>query len=839
MTLGHWPMGKLAAVTITLALLAGTALAQEGGAVRGAVSTVGPDGQSVFLPGAQVALRCAQAPGNDRTAATDVTGRFSFPGLTSAQCTLTVSMQGFRTEAKDVEVSGTPVEVSVELRLMTVEEKITVSEEAPMVETTESSATGQVQRSTLEHAPLDTERFTDALPLLPGVVRGPDGLINVKGARAGQSGLLVNSANVTDPVTGEYGINLPIDVVQSVQVLANPYDAEYGKFTSAVTSLQTRSGGESFKLTFQNFFPRLRSRAGSIVGVGGFSPRLTVSGPIRRGKAYFLQSLEYRFVRTRVPGLEHLDEELRSDTTLESFDSHTQVDLELNPFNHLLVSFSLFPQKQGFVNLNTFNPQEVTPNFRQRGFFLAVQERKIFSDQSFLESSFGLKDFDADVFPADASFPFLALRPEENAGSFFNRQDRESRRYEWQELYHVRPVRWLGQHLLRVGGNVSHSNFRGIHASNPVRIERSDSTLAELTEFVGPAGVARTSTEFSWFLQDKWNPIQRLTLDLGLRYDRDTVGDNNNFAPRAGFALAFTRDNRTVLRGGVGLFYDKIPLNVGAFPQFQTRRVTRFAADGVTPLGPTLQFSNLLAGNHFENPRSTAWNVELDREVVRALVVRVGYQERHSRRDFVVDPVETPTPVLLLSNSGRSRYREFEVTARYQFQEKSQFVVSYVRSRTTGDLNSFNTFFGNFEDPVIRPNQRSFLPFDAPNRFLTWADFSLPQDIIVSPVLEVRDGFPFSLIDANRDFVGARNRAGRFPTFASLDLQVTKAFRLPIVGRVRAGVRIFNLTDHFNPRDLQNNVDSSAVAFREECAAFGQFCNSVGRSFRGKLTIEF
>ena len=55
-------------------------------------------------------------------------------------------------------------------------------------------------------------------PLLyvPGVVRGPDGLLNVKGARASQSGFLVNSASVTDPVTGESAINLPLEAVQSV-----------------------------------------------------------------------------------------------------------------------------------------------------------------------------------------------------------------------------------------------------------------------------------------------------------------------------------------------------------------------------------------------------------------------------------------------------------------------------------------------------------------------------------------------------------------------------------------------------------------------------------------------
>ena len=51
-------------------------------------------------------------------------------------------------------------------------------------------------------------------------------------------------------------------------------------------------------------------------------------------------------------------------------------------------------------------------------------------------------------------------------------------------------------------------------------------------------------------------------------------------------AYLVTRDNKTVLRSGVGLFYDKIPLNVAYFEQLQQRQVTRFAADGTEPAPP-------------------------------------------------------------------------------------------------------------------------------------------------------------------------------------------------------------------------------------------------------------
>ena len=91
------------------------------------------------------------------------------------------------------------------------------------------------------------------LPLVPGVVRGPDGLINMKGARSSQAGYLVNSASATDPVTGNAAINLPIDVVESVKVIADPYDPEYGRLTGAVASVETVTGNfNAFHISAQN-----------------------------------------------------------------------------------------------------------------------------------------------------------------------------------------------------------------------------------------------------------------------------------------------------------------------------------------------------------------------------------------------------------------------------------------------------------------------------------------------------------------------------------------------------------------------------------------------------------
>jgi hypothetical protein len=263
---------------------------------------------------------------------------------------------------------------------------------------------------------------------------------------------------------------------------------------------------------------------------------------------------------------------------------------------------------------------------------------------------------------------------------------------------------------------------------------------------------------------------------------------------------------------------------VAAFDQYQERAVTNFEADGTTP-AETMAFVNETA-SRLHTPRSVTVNVELDRELSKDLFVRVSVQQRQMRHE----PIVTTTPnALLLDTEGRSRYREGQVTMRYQFHGRDQIVWSFTRSSAVGDLNDFNTYFGNIQNPVIRPNHYGPLPWDAPNRWLFWTSVSLPRGFTVFPLLDIRTGFPYSIVDEDRDFVGARNQAGRYPTFVSVDTQVTKRLRL-FNHQATVGVKIFNLTDHFNPRDFQGNLAA---------ADFEHFYNSVSRTFRGKFVYEF
>ena len=155
-----------------------------------------------------------------------------------------------------------------------------------------------------------------------------------------------------------------------------------------------------------------------------------------------------------------------------------------------------------------------------------------------------------------------------------------------------------------------------------------------------------------------------------------------------------------------------------------------------------------------------------------------------------------------------------------------------MRSRAYGNLNDPTLFFGTYPQAVIQPDARGRLPFDAPNRFLFWGDIAGPWKLTLIPVFDVHTGFPYSVENEYREYIGPRNDE-RFPRFTSCDLQVTRPISVGVGERrlkMRAGFAVFNLFNHFNPRDVQNDVASQQ---------FGGFFNNAWREYRGKLIFEF
>ena len=785
--------------------------------VEGTVFVQDSAGNQSFVAGASVKL---SGPATFETES-DENGKYVIAAVPLGTYTVEAVSQGLKA-VQAVHVEAREVRVPLELRPVELASSVVVTPD--QAETRNPAPSETISDKALRDAPNVNERFESSLPLIPGVVRGPDGHVNLKGTRNTQSGALVNSANVTDPVTGSPAINLPIDVVASVEVISNPYDPQYGKFTGAVSTVSTKTSDyDKFHFSMQNFVPRLRDRDGIISGIGAATPRMTLTGPIVKDRIAVTQSFEYRFVRTPVNSLPPL----ARDTKLESFDSYTQFDFILTPRQSVTASFALYPQKLDFLGLNTFTPQPSTPDFHQRGYQIYVQHHYVVGQAGLLNSQFSYKRFDADI-TAQSDDPYRLLL-ETTVGGFFNRQARRTSRTSWQENYQFAPWRFAGSHQFTVGLSYEHSDYEGRQTFLPVEIDGVSNQAVERISFTPATSFRVSQNETAWFAGDQWAINPRLTLSLGLRLDNDTITSSTHVAPRTGFLLALTKDGKTLLKGGVGRFFDRVPLMAPAFPDLPDRTVTVLGQNGAAL---TSEFYKNKIDGELRSPRSTSWNLELDRQIFTSLLLRVAYEQRNTANDFVVSPASIGrTGALELSNSGGNSYREFQLAARYKVR-RSVLNVSYVRSRAFGDLNDLNQFFGNLAQPVIQPDARGRLSFDAPNRFLFWGTIAGPLKLTLIPVYDLHTGFPYSVENEFREYVGPRN-IDRFPRFSSFDLQVSRPILLPFGEkhlRARVGAGVFNLFNHFDPRDVQNNLSS---------ARFGGFFNSSWREYRGKFVLEF
>lgn len=751
---------------------------------------------------------------------TDADGKYAFDGIPPGTYDVEASFSELRA-SQTINIEANQV-ASAPLQLKPPEVKTTVNVAATgRVEGPSPSET--INDKIVRDAPNVNEQFESLLPLVPGVVRGPDGHINMKGVRSTQGGAVVNSADVTDPATGGPAISLPIDVVSSVQVISNPYDPQYGKLTGAVSETDTKSGNyEGYHFSIQNVLPRWRDRGGSIVGIGAATPRMTLTGPIIKDKVALTESFEYRFVRSPVNSLPPL----QRDTTLEGFNSYSQLDFNLSPKQTATVSVAVYPQKLQYLGLNTFTPQPSTADFHQRGYQLYAQDRYLVGGSALLTSQVTYKSYDVDT-TAQSNLPYELL-VDTTQGGYFNRQARRANRFDWQEIYNCAPKHWLGSHELKIGLDYAYSSFHGRQTFLPVELIGDSGTPIENISFTPPGYFNTNENEIAWWVADQWSLRQRLTFSLGLRFDSDSITSSTHAAPRAGFLLVLTKDGKTLLKGGIGLFYDKVPLMLPVFQNYPDRTVSVLASDGQV-LSSTSYLNRIADG--LRNPRSTSWNVVLDRQVLPQFSVRVAYEQRNTTNDFVVSPAETTSGIIALSNSGRDSYQEFQVAGRYRLTH-STLNASYVHSRAYGDLNDPALFFGTYPQAVIQPNARGRLPFDAPNRFLFWGDLAAPWKLTLIPVLDVHTGFPYSVENQYREYIGPRN-VDRFPRFTSCDLQVTRPISLSVGERrlrMRAGFAVFNLFNHFNPRDVQNDIASKQ---------FGGFYNDAWREYRGKLVFEF
>jgi hypothetical protein len=801
----------------------GSAPQSSKGAIRGVVTMLGQQAEPSPLEGIRVELTESSQDSQPLSTLTDSAGRYEFTHLSGGTYTVRVNQQGFNPFAETVSLNANETSVvGIALTLDTVVEKVEVKEQASSLSTENSSPASTVNNSQLETLPLAQQKFREALPLVPGVIRTLDGKLSVRGASENQGMLEVDSAKTVDPVTGSFSIPVPIDAIQTVNVDKTPFSAENGGFSGGLTTIETTPPPADWFYKVKDFNVSLRGKNGHFVGVSQATPRVSFGGRISGGKVNFSEVFEYDVRRDPVRGLAWPRNEIKS----QGFNSFTRVQAILSPQHVFNADVNVFPMRTQFANITALVPQTASSDYDQKGVSAGISDLHSFNSGALLRIALRYTRFNSNAHGQGSAD--MLINPEGWSGNFFSSWTRAANQFELYPAFQFASKKWLGRHELKMGADVTHRSYSGNSLSHPVRLLRQDGTLAEEISFTSNRPLSASATDVEEFLQDQWTLNEHLAISLGGRLTNETVGRAAAFAPRAGVAYSPGKSQKIIFRAGAGLFYDRVSLLEASFGRNPARTVSLF--DGVRQLiGTPILFRNAYVGNGAgplssrvlsapnSSPRSFVGNIEVYRQLWSTATLRVSWLYSQTRNLFIVNSVTGvfgDDGLLGLFNRGTANYHEFEATLHFQPVRHADLNISYIWSRARGDLNTVSNIFLPFEQAVIRPNVSGILPSDVPNRVISWGVFHLPLSLTVSPVVDVHTGFPYSNVDVLQNYAGLPN-GQRFPTFFSLDAQAYRDFQLhlPFTERgsrhkVRVGLYSINLTNHGNFHDVYNNEAS-------------------------------
>ena len=500
------------------------------------------DEKNLPVPNATVEVRLSEKLVS--TSSTDATGKVTLTVNLPGTYSLKIEKKGFLPTETPLEVSegsaAQDIDIDVVLSAVALSrQSVEVKGEAsnPIAET--SSGRTTLAPAKAEDTPLRPATLVDALPLIPGIVRGPDGSVRIAGFGEDHSVLLVNSVDVTDPATGGFGLSVPIDSVQTIEVSEMPYLAEYGRFTAGVVAADTRRGGEKWGYSLNDPFPDFFIRSGHLDGIRDAAPRFNLSGPIIANRLYFLEGVEYLLDKQEVRTLPFPE----SLSTSKAVNSFTQFDAILSANQTLTGSFHFAPHSQQYAGLNYFNPQPVTPNADFHETTGTLTDRLAIAG-GLLQSTVSNRVVSSGITAQGTAD--MVLAPAGNLGNYFSQESRRANRFEWIEEWTPHTFHFAGQHTLKFGSVLGHAENVGHFYARPVLIDDAGGNLRQQIAFSGAGAFDLADLEPAVFAQDHWVLNSHLAIDAGLRLEAQTITYTTRAAPRAGFRV----DSRCGENGG-------------------------------------------------------------------------------------------------------------------------------------------------------------------------------------------------------------------------------------------------------------------------------------------------
>jgi Carboxypeptidase regulatory-like domain/TonB-dependent Receptor Plug Domain len=291
---------------------AGAAFAQSQ-ATTGVIEGTLSDPGGAPLPGASVAIKNT-ATNFEKATTTGTDGRFRGLALPLGPYRVTVTLQGFSTLVRDgLDLGvGQTINLTLTLALSQRAESITVTGAAPVVETTRTEGSVQIDNASIQGLPSNGRNYLDFTKLTPGVttVQGPDGdELSINGQKGIQNNVSVDGNDFNNPFFGEQrgGQRPPftfnLDAVKEVVVVSDGANAEFGRASAGFVNVVTKSGTNDVHGSAHGYFKSQGLASAPVNQDGSSAPKndfdqqqygLTLGGPFVKDKLFFFTAFDYQ-----------------------------------------------------------------------------------------------------------------------------------------------------------------------------------------------------------------------------------------------------------------------------------------------------------------------------------------------------------------------------------------------------------------------------------------------------------------------------------------------------------------------------------------------------------------
>lgn len=864
---------------------------------------------------------------------TDSEGRFRLPYLKVGPYEVTVSRPGFAQAVRPVTLTvGSAFDLPVALSVAGEQSTVTVDAQAAIVETARTQIAGTVSQQEMQSLPLNGRNFLDLALVVPGVSPTntasnqlfaetsavPGQGISVGSQRNFSNNFMVDGLSANDDAAGLSGIFYGLDVVQEFQVVTSGGQAELGRALGGYISVVTKSGTNAIHADLYGYFRNQRFNAANPLSNTKLPSTqaqygASLGGPVTHDRTFYFANFEQRAlnqsglitiapasveaINARLAAVGYQGEQIATGlypNPVHNTNFLGKVDHQFSGKDQFSVRYSLYDvhssNSRGAGALNAASSSAGLDNTDQT---LAVGNVATLSMHTVNETRGQFTYSILNALPTDPVGPSVSIAGVATFGTLAGSPTRrQNKLYELADnLSHQQ-----GPHALRAGVDFLY-NDSAITYPRSVRGAYSFSSLANFlagaynnsgfTQTFGNTVVAQTNPNTGFYVQDEWKISRRITLNLGIRYDlqflKSIATDTNNFSPRAGFAWAPFESRRTVVRGGFGLFYDRVPLRAVANALLSSGNTTIIrpgsqvslslspAQSGAPafpdiltgpPVGVLANFSTM--NPNMQNAYSEQASLEIEHQLGTRATLSAGYQ--HLRGLHLIASVNQNAPTCAASgvNNGCRPNPAFANNSQYSSLADSHYDglhvsfvqrparwasyrVSYTWSKS---LDNLGEFF--FSSPIDNANiWRDYGRSDDDQRHRVVLDGAIhSHGFQLSGIMQYYSALPLNITTGsntiqgtaarplmNGDFIGRNTGAGN--DFFSVGSRVTRTFALTERVRMEVLAESFNALNHRN--NLTRNGTFGPGAFPSTpSATFGQVTAvNDPRSMQLALRLKF